>query len=316
MPGFPLEQYQPAVLLATLLAGARFVDLPMHLLRRTPTALLQPFITTLGVSCELRDLLRRYPTGAPAALRDWWKGVDEPLDWAAWQDFSEKNALRGRPVSNLLVDAASGGALLISARRPGSINALVLPSPGVPFALSDVASGATALGASGVFHAGAEPDLENPGWFLLVRRGSEYLYGSTVTPRRAGRVFAEAEVVECVTRMPGVDGACVVPVATGDPGAVWVFVLVVFAGDRDEREFESLRRDLDGALRRRLGVDFVPDHFHITPLFARYLDDKLDLDWCCREYSSGLLMRKSGTRAFQQLTALRAHLKSQPSGSR
>jgi len=167
-----------------------------------------------------------------------------------------------------------------------------------------------------VFQAGAERDPKNPGWFLLVRRGSEYLYGSTLTPRRAGRVFAEQEVVECVTRMPGVDGACVVPVAIGDPGAAWAFVLVVFAGDHDEREFESLRRDLDGALRTRLGVDFVPDHFHIVPLFARFLDDKLDLDWCRREYSSGLLTRKSGTPAFQRLTALRAHLKSQSSVDR
>ncbi|HEY4158193.1 MAG TPA: AMP-binding protein, partial [Polyangiaceae bacterium] len=292
MPGFPLEQYQPAVLLATLLAGARFVDLPMHVLRRTPTALLQPFITTLGVSRELRDLLRQHPIGAPPALRDCWKGVDEPLDWVAWQDFSEKNSLRERPVGNLLVDAASGGALLISARRPGSTNALVLPSPGVPFTLSDVASGATALGACGVFQAGAEPDPKNPGWFLLVRRGSEYLYGSTLTPRRAGRVFAEQEVVDCVRRTPGVDGACVVPVATGEPGAVWSFVLVVFAGDRDEQELESLRRDLERAIRTRLGADFVPEHFHIVPLFARFLDDKLDLDWCCREYSSGLLTRK------------------------
>jgi hypothetical protein len=311
MPGFPLEQYQPAVLLATLLAGARFVDLPMHLLRRTPTLLLQPFLTTLGVSCELRDLLRKYPIGAPAALRDWWKGVDEPLDWLAWQDFSEKNALRERPVSNLLVDAASGGALLVSARRPGSVNALVLPAPGVPFVLADVSSGAAALAACGVFQAGTEPDPKRPGWFLLLRRGSEYLYASTLSPRRAGRVFAEDEVVACVTQMPAVDGACVVPVATGAPGAAWAFVLVVFAGECDEREFESLRRELEGTLRARLGADFVPDHFHVAPLFARYLDDKLDLDWCRREYSTGFLTRKPGTPVFQQLTALRAHLKSQ-----
>ncbi|HKO53047.1 MAG TPA: AMP-binding protein [Polyangiaceae bacterium] len=309
MPGFPLEQYQPAVLLATLLSGARFIDLPMPLLQRNPAALLQPFITTLGVSCELRDLLREHPMAAKASFRDWWKSVDEPLDWLAWQDFTQKNGLRDLPVSNLLVDAASGGALLVSARRPGSIHALVLPSPGVPFVLSDVTSGAPALAACGVFQVGAKPDPQSPGWFLLVRRGSEYLYGSTLSPRRAGRVFAEQEVIDCVAGLPGVDGACIVPVATGEPGAVWAFVLVVFAGDREEHEFESLRRDLEAALRTLLGADFVPDHFHLARSFARHVDGKLDLDWCCREYSSGLMTRKSGSAAFQKLTALRAYLK-------
>ena len=315
-PGLPFEQHQPALVLATLLTGARFVELSISAIERNPRLLAQPFITTLGVSPALRDVLRRAPAGPLPELRDWWKSVDEPLDWSAWREFIQKNELDALPASNLLVDAASGGALLIAARRPGTADAFVVPSPGVPFALCDVTSGANALGGAGVFSSGAEPDPKNPGWFLLVKRASEYLYGNTLLPRRAGRVFPEDEVVECVTRLPGVDGACVVPVATSSPGMVWAFVLIVFAGTRAAAARERLGRELDHVIRSRLGNDFVPDHVVIIPLHARKKDGELDLAWCRRQYSAGFLPRKANLPVFRRLTALRATLRTNSDDAR
>jgi hypothetical protein len=309
MPGFPFEQHQPAVILATLLTGARFVELPISAVERHPRLLAQPFITTLGVSSGLRDVLRRTPAAPLRELRDWWKSVDEPLDWPAWREFIEKNELGALPVSNLLVDAATGGALLVSARRPGAADAFAVPAPGVPFALSDVSSGAKAFAGAGVFSTGTEPDPKNPGWFLLVRRASEYLYGNTLLPRRAGRSFPEDEVVACVARIPGVDGACVVPVATSSPGMVWAFVLVVFVGTRPEPARERVRREVEHRIRARLGDDFVPDRVVLVPLHARKKDGELDLDWCRRQYSAGFLPRKARLPAFRCLTALRATLR-------
>jgi hypothetical protein len=309
MPGFPPEQHQPAVILATLLAGSRFVELPMTSVARSPAVLAQPFITTLGVSPALRDQLRRTPAGLLPQLRGWFRSVDEPLDWEAFRDFVEKNALQTVPVSNVLVDAASGGALLVSASRPGSANAFVVPSPGFSFVLADVGSGAPAVGGAGVFAKGLKPDPNDTGWFLVVKRGGEYLYGSTLTPRRAGRVFPEDEVVECVTRIPGVDGACVVPVATGDPGAAWAFVLLVLVGALAERRFAGLRAEIHGELRTRLGSDFLPDVVQVFPLHARFSDQKQDLDWCRRQYSAGFLPRKTEHPVFRGLTALRECLR-------
>jgi hypothetical protein len=309
MPGFSHGQHQPAAVLATLLAGARFVELPLSAVERTPSVVAQPFVTTLGVSLALRDVLRRTPAGPLPGLRDWWRSVDEPLDWTAWQEFIEKNELAKLPSSNLLVDAASGGALLVSARRPGSVHAFAVPSPGVPFVLSEVGSRTPGLSSSGVFSAGAEPDPKSPGWFLLARRGSEYLYGRTLEPRRAGRIFPEHEVLHCVAEIAGVDGACVVPVATSDPGTVWTFVLVVFAGGLREAAFGALRREVERAVRTRLGEDFMPDHIVHFPLHARRKDRKVDLDWCRRQYWSGFLSRKATLPVFQRLTALRASLR-------
>jgi hypothetical protein len=309
MPGLPFEQHLPAVILATLLVGARFVELPVSAILRAPALLAQPFITTLGVSPALRDACRRAPVGALPALRGWWRSVDDALDWSAWQDFVAKSSLARVPVSNLLVDAASGGALLTSVRRPGLVNAFVVPSPGVPYGLFDVGSGAPSRGVAGVFSAGVESDPKNPGWFLLARRASELLYGGTLSPRRAGRVFPEREVVECVSRILGVDGACVVPVAAGEPGPRWDFVLVVFAAGLTERARQALPSLVESALRAQLGADFLPDRVLVSPLDARRKSQKLDLDWCRRQYSAGFLERKARLPLFGRLSALRAALR-------
>lgn len=308
MPGFHFEQHQPALILSTLLAGARFVDLPVSAVAQSPALLAQPFITTLGVSPALRDVLRRTPLGSTPELRDWWRSVDEPFDWMAWQDFVEKNELNQLPAGNVLVDSASGGALLTSARRPGVTHAFALPSPGVPFTLADLSAKSASLTDCGVFSSGAQPDAKHPGWFLLLKRASEYLYGSTVLPRRAGRVYPEDEVVECVAQLPGVDGACVVPLATNDVGIGWAFVLVVFAGTLPERSFEALRRVVESAIRTRLGSDFAPNHLLVFPLHARRKGQELDTAWCRDQYSKGFLQRKASLPIFQSLTALRASL--------
>lgn len=309
LPGFSHEQHQPAAILATLLAGARYVELPTALLQRAPFALARPFITTLGVSPALRDALRHTPAGPLPDLRGWLRSIDEPLDWTAWQDFVEKNALGGVPAGNLLIDAASGGALLISTRRSGLSHAFALPSPGVPFALSDLNSRAASVSESGAFQHGIKPDPKVPAWFLLVKRGPEYLYGGTLSPRRAGRVYSEPEVVECVSGLAGVDGACVVPVASNEPGSGWCFVLLVFVGAVPESAHAALAREAELAIRTRLGADFLPDRTLVFPVHARREGDKLDVAWCRRQYFTGFLQRKGNLPVFRRLTALRAALK-------
>ena len=309
LPGFPLEQHQPVAILASLLAGARFVELPVSAVARNQTLLAEPFLTALGVSPELRDTLRRTPAGPLPALRGWFRSIDEPFDWMAWQDFVSKNRLEAVPTCNLLVDAASGGALLISARRPGITHAFAVPSPGVPFVLSDLSGQAASSTGCGIFNHGAKPDPQAPGWFLLVKRGLEYLYGNTLLPRRAGRIYSEQEVVECVARLPGVDGACVVPVVSNEPGVGFAFVLVVFAGALPERAHEALARAAECAIAARLGRDFLPNQVLVFPLHARLRGQQSDAAWCRRQYATGFLQRKANMPVFQRLTALRAALK-------
>ncbi len=197
--------------------------------RALPRLLAQPFVTTLGVSPALRDLLRRTPTGPMPELRDWWRGVDEPFDWTAWQGSSRRTGSASLPASNLLVDAASGGALLVSARRPGfaeRVRRAVARRPLHYFRTSAPGSRGWRVPASSI-----------PAWSRIRRPRAGFCWRgerpSTCTAARSslagrGRIFPEDDVVECVTQIPRVDGACVVPVATSDSSTPWAFVLVVF----------------------------------------------------------------------------------------
>jgi hypothetical protein len=306
-PGFPLQQHMPALLLTTLLAGATFVHLDVATIEANPALLAEAPITALGLSPRLLSHLRGRPSRL-SRLRHVFRSVDEPLDWIGFTDCLRKNELGRVLGSNVLVDAAAGGCLLFSTRRPGSGSARALPAPGRPYLLlSATAKGEEATGGTGVFVPlrGKKPAAE--GFFVLANLGAEFLYGSTLLPRRAGRVYPADEVVACVERLPGVDGACVAPVPTGDPGAGWAFVLIVFCGAKPEAR-SALPARAEKAIREDLGDDFLPDRIEAFPLTPRRKGDKLDIDWCHRQYFAGLLRRKAEHPVFRDLTALRARL--------
>ncbi|MDI1483058.1 AMP-binding protein [Polyangium sp. y55x31] len=302
-PDFPMQQHMPALLLSTLLAGATFVDVRKADLEEDPTLLEKSPITVLGAAPTVAAHLRRKPARL-ARLRHVFRSVDEPLDWIGHNEFIKKNDLARAPVSNVLVDAASGGCLLFSTRRPGSSNARALPAPGRPYLVLDSGgSGEPAVGATGVF----VPLPGKEGFFILASLGAEFLYGSTLLPRRAARVYPASEVTARVSTLPGVVGAAVVPVPTGEPGARWAFLLLVFTGASDvpAKDVSAL---VSRTIRDDLGEDFLPQRVEIFPLFPRRVGKELDLDWCHRQYSSGILLRKAESPVFRDLTGLRAQM--------
>ncbi|MDI1448126.1 AMP-binding protein [Polyangium sp. 6x1] len=302
-PDFPMQQHMPALLLSTWLAGATFVHLRRADIEENPTLLETSPITVLGVAPTVAAHLRRKPARL-ARLRHVFRSVDEPLDWIAHNEFVKRNDLTRVPSSNVLVDAASGGCLLVSTRRPGSSNARALPAPGRPYLVLDAGgSGEPAVGATGVF----VPLPDKEGFFILASLGAEFLYGSTLLPRRAARVYPASEVTACVSKLPGVVGAAVVPVPTGEPGARWAFVLLVFSGANDVSA-KDLSALVSRTIREDLGEDFLPERVDVYPLYPRLVGKELDLDWCRRQYSSGTLLRKAGSPVFRDLTALRAQM--------
>ncbi|WP_437650378.1 hypothetical protein [Sorangium sp. So ce362] len=308
LPGFHPQQHHPAAILAALLAGATFVHLtPADVLSR-PALLQEQPITTLGITPALCEALRKAPIARPPKLRQWVRSVDEPLDWVAWNDLVKKNDLAGVPSTNLLVDAAAGGAVLFSTRRPGSVQALALPAAGQPYALFDATgSGEPAAGGAGVFVPMPDGDPKKDGWFVLARRGTEHLWGGTLVPRRAGRAFPAAELAERVSEVPGILGACVVPIPTGDPGARWAFLLLAFAGAPPDGTpaRAALSDAIDAAIREDLGDDFLPDRVTVLPLYPRMQGRKVDAAWCQRQYSSGFLAAKAQHPVFRRLAGLR-----------
>ncbi|MEO7329033.1 MAG: hypothetical protein ABI193_10670, partial [Minicystis sp.] len=338
-PGFHREQHLPSLLFAALFLGATYLHVPGEVLAARPDLLGAPRIRALGITPRARELLKATPL---LRVTLWLRNVGEPLDWLAWRGFVvAQKAFRlaaklGEGLSsNLLVDAAAGGCLLFSPTRPGSVSARVLPAPGRPFALLDLASGEPSVAGHGLFvlrpykvaplpdpaapkRAPAPPEAEAKleGFFILARQGSEFLYGSTIAPRRDARVYPRAEVAGAITAAAPVKGAAVVSVASARAAGEIVFILLVFTGAAplDEAAEKALREASQRAVVNGVGAPLAPDRIEIVPLHPRRDEaGAVDQAWCQQQYASGALARKARDPVFQKLTALR-ELVPPPSG--
>ena len=330
-PGLHRQQHQPGLLLSTLCAGATFVHLSHDDVRRDPSLLDAYPLRTLGLDASTCEAL----LDARGARSHPWEHVvhnpEEPTDWEAWRELIETQGLSKTAMSTVVFEAASGGAVLTSPRRPGTdhLAALmnVIPAPGRPWTLLDFTrTGQSCPGDAGVYAPAeppppldgetepettpAEPAPIEPIYIALGRRrGGEYLYGGTLDPRRSGRVFPTDEVLAALEDCPFLDGASMVVVPSGGATLAQRFVLLGFCGHQSPERFRALgaaRRDeLERMLATRLGPDFLPDRIELFPLLPRKSDGAVDHAWCQAQYRSGSLYAKARTPLFLRTTELR-----------
>jgi hypothetical protein len=332
-------QHHPALLFTTLLAGATFFHLTLQDLTQDPRLLLAYPLRAVGLTRAVRDLLREKPLGPVKTWSHWFKNPEEPLDAREWIDFVAAHALEDVPASNLLIDAAGGGATLFSVRRPdgvthhaprhpSGVSLKVVPSAGVPWALFDVdRSGARAPDESGLFtEAPPPPKKIKPaelGYVLLSAvGGGEYLYAGTMPPlaekpsdpsplpRREGRVYPQGEVLAAIADLPFVADASFAAVPSGGPAARALILLLVFTGAETPEECAKEEAKRAEAITRRirsaLGDEPEPDKILFFPLYARRTKkQEVDHAWCAAQFHRGSLTTKSQSQMFQLLTALR-----------
>ncbi len=331
-PGFDPVQHQPCLLFAALLAGAAWVEVDTADVVRDPALLDKHPLRSLGVSPAVRDALgtQRHR----GRFQHWFRNPEEPTDWSMWRDFIQRCQLGDTPMSNVVCEAAAGGALLSSPRRSGDEQLRyfmnVTPAPGQPWTLLDfTGTGQRAVGDAGVFAriqpdpktdppAEPQPDTENaadteaeplaPNYMVLARLGSgEHMYANTIEARRAGRVYPAAAVEAAVADLAFVVGACTVAVLSGGSAVHYRFVLLIFTGT-DLPAAADKAKAARGAIAERMGTIYAPDHIECVPLYPRYIEDtgEINGDYCRRQYLSGMLFRKRAHPIFRALTELRS----------
>lgn len=324
-PGFHTLQHQPALLFAALIMGATFVHISETALVSDPTLLDAFSLRSVGITVAVRDALMERPPRRRPSWAHVFKNPEEPTEWEAWREFVELLDLRDTPMSTVLIEAASGGSLLVSPRRPGHewlaelMN--VSPAAGRAWTLLDfTGSGQPAVADVGVFapvegveQGGDEGKPVEPVYIALGRRrGDEYLYGGTIEPRRCGRVYPSDEVLATLADCPFLQAASVVAVTAGGPTVAQRFVLLGFTGDEPQARFAKLKplriAELTRVLETRLASEFLPDHFELFPCYARTQAGLVDHEWCRIQYLSGTLFRKIRLPVFSRLTALRGAL--------
>ena len=310
-PGFAELQYQPALITAVFLAGGTYVHVSMRALRAEPGQLMDLPLGNLGITLEVRDLLMQNVPPRPPAWQRWFRNPEQVTDWTMWQDFIDSFKLAKKPVSNVIVEAASGGALLCSRVSTGTERMRVLmnlhPAPGVPWTFLDAnGSGDEAASDYGIFAHGADDPVASH--VILTRyRGDDGIYMGNPEPRRDGWMYPAEEVVAAIADLPYVEGASVVEVPSG-ANFHYRFVLLVFTGYHG-----VVAPALDGARRQRIervidglvGERFAPDQIRLIPLFAKMAEGATDDDWVRLQFHRGSLYRKAQTPLYAQLTELR-----------
>lgn len=310
-PGFPDLQYQPALLTAVLLAGGCFVDISMRALRAEPGQLMNLPLGSLGLTVEVRDLLLHNAPPRPPAWQRWFRNPEQVTDWTVWQDFIDTFQLKKKPASNVIVEAAAGGALLYSRVTSGDARMRALmnihPAAGVPWLLQDAnAGGQEAVSDYGLFAHGAEEPVASHVLYAQLR-GRDGIYMGNPDPRRDGWVYPRIEVVEAIAELPYVEAASVVEVPSG-ANYHYRFALLVFTGYHGvvaPALDSARRREIEVRIDARMGELFAPDQIRLFPLFARMADGGADDDWCRLQFYRGDLHRKSGMPLFARLTTLR-----------
>jgi hypothetical protein len=325
-PGFHAMQHQPALLFAAWIVGAAYLHISEEDAVREPALLDETPLRTMGLTPRVRDAYLAARRGHRPPWAHVTRNPEERCDWEAWRDFLEGCDLGEVPCSSLVVEAAAAGALLASARRPGKryLPHLqeVVPAPGRPWQLLDFTrSGQPTAADAGVYaRLSAEPKPKplEPRYLVLARRGDEYLYGGTQEPRRCGRLFPTDEVLEVCARAPFLDGATVVPVASGGAASETRFVLIGFTGDEPRAAFDAAlaprRAALRGLLAAALGAEALPDRIELFPLYARRIVAAVDQEWSRGQYLAGVLFRKARTPLFRHLGALRRSVRAAAPG--
>jgi len=303
-PGLDAMQHQPATIMAALIRGATFVHVPPGALEATPALLWEKPLASLGVGVTLRDLCLHARVQRPQ-IRSWYRDPTHFSDWRAWRSFVSDLQIGDIPVTNAVVEAATGGALMTSARRPGGIGQLVLPAAGRPWALADLVSGQqAAIPGFGLFKPTGEA-FRSLTPMVLVRHGEELFFGDRARPAKGGKRWPSEEVIAEAMAMPGVEGASAHVLFTGEAAGRYANALVVFTG-ANPVDSEALASSLRQRLRRGYGPDWVPDHITVAPILPRLSGAAVDHAWCEGQLLTGLLHQKARLETFRLLTALKS----------
>jgi len=301
-PGWHFLESQPGMALAVLLCGGCWVEIELAEVEQNPARLLEQPITVLGVSLELREVLRKQPPQGVKPWRYWFRHPAESQDLSSWTEFVTGLGLEDCYAGNLLWNTALGGALLFSVRRKGAAHPETVPAAAACWQLGAVAAPELpALGGSGRLCLGQRGGKEivwTPTPYLLTRNRGGWLHLGQYPKGRVGRTYPVQEVLDVLAGRVAYSALVEMPTGVGDP----LQVLLVFGEAADE---ESLRTRIAG----EMGREFLPDRIeHLKLLPRRDEEGKADPAWCQAHYPTGELHRRQRDPVYQALSELKRAL--------
>jgi hypothetical protein len=310
-PAFDPLQFQPLLLLSTLIAGACYAELRPEEFERDPRAVERLRLSVLGVGAPLGERLVAHGVGAvKPTLRAWFSSLTEAFPVSRWTAVSQ--LLTSSKVSrfNLMMNSATGGVEQFSPRTPEPARFLkAWPVPGRQWQLTDLGTDKLApLTGTGVYTAvKKEEPLPGLPRIVLVGAEEEFLFGGTMDIGPNAQAYPAEEVVQVVAALPVVRHASVIVVQGEGFNDARTVLLVFVEGTRQTDGTLALPVGIPEVARcvaREMGQRFVPDRIDILPLRPRLVEGQVDHGWCKREYLRGTLTKKARSEMFILLSRL------------
>ncbi len=303
----PLEAW-PSLACAVLASGATLVHWSEGELVRAPKRLGERPLRLLWVTPRVRELLARAVVDL-SAVGSWGRDPVEAADLPLWQRFVEVCGLGKATALNVRWNAA-GGAVAMSPRRPGAAHAEVIPAPGVPLDLADLASkevpSYSGHGRLAFIPPGGTAESRVVTTTIFSPYGHVWLCAGSLAQGRHGRTYPGDEARELAERVPGVRACAPIIIPSGGR-AEPVVVLIVFV--KTDASEAAVVTAIGERLISELGEDARPERVECFALAPRKDDKgKLDLVWCRDMYVSGALARRARDPLFRALAALRERL--------
>ncbi len=292
--GFDEPRYQPALMLACLLAGACYehvsledADQGLELAHGAYRA-----FGVRSVTVETMLASERCP-----AVDTWFRDLEEVREIPA---SPELEARFRRGAVSVACDATLGGVALIAVEQ-GTPILRSYPPVGVGLELEAIPGSAPgdSMGIAKLEGA-ASP------YMLVSREGAGWAYWGTRDARRDGQTFPISAVIAAVEPLPLVLGATVIAVPGVGKRSDFRFGLLVFvsapggswAGARRELVQHVLSKHVKEVLARQVRPDFV-DVFPFAP--HRTKKGMVDAEWARVEWLQGNLARRAQAPVFGAL---------------
>jgi hypothetical protein len=302
MPGFEPLAVQPAALLAALLAGATWAELPASDAAQDPALLAELGVTVLGVRPELRDGLLAHAKWPVRSARAWFRSMADPIDLERWDALGRQSAAAGVAAFNTAFASTAGGAVLFGPVLPEAPGLRVWPVPGLRFCIAEIAGGVLpSLNDTGIHTPLAGEDAIPGVPKLLIARDREgYVCSGSIEVGPDARAYPIDEVSAVVETHPGVRHATVV-ISAGRLINTANVTLIAFVEDQPEK---LSREELRELVAREMGQALAPTRIEVFPLRPRVGEDGLDRGWCRSQYLAGALTAKSRHEIFLLLSRL------------
>lgn len=317
-PGFCDLQFKPSLILATLAAGARWVEFDEAELQDC-RVVNEAGVSVLGVCRVVRRLLVGSAASVPASVRRWVRNVGETSDDGA-REVELKLERAGVLGMNYLANSAAAGGMLFSdwVGAPSAVGVLRAPGLGCELTepngtqmpqLSDVGVLTPAADfepARGQRMAAAQAAV---GRVVLAQTPKDNVWVTNLGSHRDGKVLPEPLIEELLMRLyPGkVRAAIIVSLPQRQRASVPSDRLVVFARPSEPA---LSGRELEVALRKALGADWAPSSvcvFELNPRLVAPDDPESEVDRvkCAAQYLDGTLWAKARAGGvFRELASL------------